>query len=328
VLSRKDWALNYFDNGFIPIPLCWTKKGECACFIKHTDPKQIGKGRLVKQPKGEITREMVEGWFTRYPEANIGILLKESRLVVIDADSDEAVKEFETVWANASMIPTVTTGRGKHYYFKANSETPLHRSIHKGKSGMIDIFSNGYIVAPPSVHRNGHKYVWSNPPKKTGLLNAPYWIDKFLVAETKKKTGENTQHDSIKIEITGETKIILADLPLNNFIKDIIRLGEHSSFYKQRGYKSKSEALHAMIIACYQKGLTDDQIYNIFTNPRYRLSYKYFEYVNGYRKFKELTPKEWMEDEMGRAKAKVMLRKKAKKNSRSTKTTTGAFNSI
>ena len=41
---------------------------------------------------------MVEEWFTKFPQANIGILLKESGLVVVDADSEEAVKEFETVW--------------------------------------------------------------------------------------------------------------------------------------------------------------------------------------------------------------------------------------
>ena len=88
------------------------------------------------------------------------------------------------------MIPTVRTGRGKHYYFKTNPETPLHRTTHIGKSKMIDIFSDGYIVAPPSVHRNGHLYEWENPPKKTGLPNVPKWMERFLIGESNKKTGE------------------------------------------------------------------------------------------------------------------------------------------
>jgi len=165
MVSKKDYALHYYDHGLVPIPLCWTKDNRCACFMKdtgkHDNPKLIGKAPLVKYANLKVTGQMVEEWFTRYPEANIGLLLKESGLVVVDADSEEAVKEFETIWADASMIPTVTTGRGKHFYFKANPETPIHRTTHKGKSGMIDIFSDGFIVAPPSIHKNGHSYVWA-----------------------------------------------------------------------------------------------------------------------------------------------------------------------
>jgi hypothetical protein len=310
LITRKEFALNYFDHGFIPIPLCWVKDNECACFMKHTEPKQIGKAPLVKYANVTVTREMVEEWFTRYPEANIGLLLKESGLVIVDADSSEAVREFETVWADTSKIPSVTTGRGKHYYFKANHETSLYRTTHLGKSGLIDIFSLGYIVAPPSVHQNGHKYVWSNPPKKIGLPNVPYWIERLL----KEKSTENENAAKAEISITGEKKDIrLDELPLSNFAKSLIKYGECSPYYAQRGYKSRSEALFGMIVSCYEKGLTDDQIYSIFTNPRYVLSY---------RSTDENRSDRWLLKEMERA--------KAKKNSRSTKTTTPhfAFNSI
>lgn len=277
--------------------------------MKHTRPKEIGKARLVKQPKGEITRDMVEGWFTRFPNANIGILIKESGLVIVDADSIEAVEEFEKIWADSSMIPTVTTGRGKHYYFRAKASTPPYRSIHRGKSGMIDIFSNGYIVAPPSIHANGHRYMWSNPPKKIGLPFVPGWIENFLSAEVNKKTAENEQLNSIKVEVTAETKITLSQFPLNHVIKSIIVLAETSPYYQERGYISKSEALHGMIIACYQRGLNDNQVFSIFSNERYRLSYKYIENKRS---------AEWLKGEMKRAKEKIALR--SKKNSRSPKT--------
>ena len=98
MISKKDYALNYFDNGLIPIPLCWADSQRCACFIKHKDPKQIGKAPLVKYKDITVTREIVEEWFTKFPQANIGILIKESDLVIVDADSKEAVEEVETVW--------------------------------------------------------------------------------------------------------------------------------------------------------------------------------------------------------------------------------------
>lgn len=301
MIDKKKFALNYYDNGFIPIPLCWVKDGRCGCFMNHTEPKLIGKSPLVQYKNLTITREMVEEWFARYPEANIGILIRESGLVIVDADSAEAITEFERVWANASMIPTVTTGRGKHYYFKAKPSTPSYRGIHKGKSGKLDVFSNGYIVAPPSVHMTGNKYFWSNPPKKTGLPNVPYWIEKFLSAESNKRSGEEAQLDSVKVEVSTEVGgVILADLPLNNFIKDIIRLGEHSPYYKQRGYKTRSEALHGMIISCYEKRLTDDEVFSIFSNPRYAMSYKYLE---------NKSSKTWLEKEMKRAKVKIETKK-------------------
>ena len=317
MISKKDYALNYFDNGLIPIPLCWADSQRCACFIKHKDPKQIGKAPLVKYKDITVTREIVEEWFTKFPQANIGILIKESDLVIVDADSKEAVEEFETVWTDASMIPTVITGRGKHYYFKTNPTTPIYRSTHNGKSGMIDIFSDGYIVAPPSVHSNGHLYEWENPPKKTGLPYIPKWMERFLTSEANQKTGEE---ESVKVEITDtSSRAILAQFPLNNFIKSIITQGENSPYYKERGYKSQSEALHAMIVACYKKGLTDDQIFSIFTNPRYALSY---------RSTVEKRSNRWLLGEMKRAKGKETARKKTKKNSRFDRTTTGVFPSI
>ena len=319
MLTKKDYALNYFDNGFIPIPLCWADDQRCACFMDHTETKQIGKAPLVKYLGVTITRPMVEEWFTRLPDANIGILLKASGLVVVDADSIEAVKEVETTWMNTDMVPTVITGRGKHFYFRTNPETPIHRTTHNGASKMIDVFSNGFMVAPPSVHSNGHLYEWENPPKKTGLPYIPKWMEQFLTARSNKVTGETT---NTKVEVTDtSSRAILAEFPLNNYIKDIIRQAENSPYYKERGYKSQSEALHAMIVACYKKGLTDDQIFSIFTNPRYALSY---------RSTVENRSDRWLLKEMERAKAKEMTRKKRKKIVVRPKTTTyrQTFNSI
>lgn len=326
MISKKDYALNYFNHGFKVIPLCWAEDGKCACFMEHKNEKLIGKAPLVKYANVEITGEKIEEWFTKFPKANIGILIKESGLVIIDADSTEAVKEVETTWFNPEMIPSVKTGRGKHFYFRANSSTPINRVIHVGKSQMIDVFSRGILVAPPSTHKNGHQYQWINPPKKTGIPNIPKWIeDKFL---TKKPVKSNVKKP--KIHITGQKeRININNLPLNDFVKSIIKLGKLSPYYEERGYVSPSEALHGMIISCFQRGLSENQIYNIFTNPMYALSYKYHEYDQEIRKFKDKTPEEWLEDEIARAEAKVLSRKKAKKNSRFNRTTTGdSFNSI
>jgi hypothetical protein len=295
--TKKDYALHYFDHGLIPIPLCWVRDGRCCCFHQHTDPKQIGKAPLVSYTKQEIKREIIEKWFTSFPLANIGILIKESGLVIVDADSAAAVQEFEK-HQDAAAVPNVKTGRGKHYYFKAGESTPIHRIIHTGESNEIDIFSNGYIVVPPSVHMNGHQYTWDNPPKKIGLPIVPKEIENILMQ------SQNKEPEVLPV-ITKLKKINMDALPLNDFIKSLIMDAEESPYYHQRGYQSRSEAIFGIIIACIKKGLTDEEICSILLNPKHAISHRMLEQK------KSLS---WLLKEISRAKHKVVFPKTTIKN--------------
>ena len=292
MVTKKEYALHYYDNGLIPIPLCWVINGGCGCFHHHTDPKQIGKAPLVRYKDIEIKRETIEKWFSSFSLANIGILIQQSGLVIVDADSFEAVKEFESNH-DASNIPTVKTGRGKHYYFKTGESTPIYRITHTGENKAIDIFSNGYIVAPPSVHMNGHQYIWNNPPKKTGLPTVPKEIENFLI-------HEQSNEPEIMPIINKLKKIELDELPLNDFIKSIIRDAEKSPYYQQRGYQSRSEAIFGIMIACIKKGLTDEQICSILLNPNHAISHRMQEQK------KSLS---WLLKELQRAKKRVVFPK-------------------
>src|SRR5436309_2116979 len=62
----------------------------------------------------------VRGWFTRWPEANVGIVTGGiSGLVVVDLDSLEAVREFRRRWGNHPLsTPVVRTGRGVQIYYR------------------------------------------------------------------------------------------------------------------------------------------------------------------------------------------------------------------
>jgi hypothetical protein len=288
--TKKDYALHYFDHGLIPIPLCWIQKKGCGCFHHHTDPKQIGKAPLVSYKNLEIKRETVEKWFTSFPKANIGILIEPSNLVIVDADSEAAVQEFERT-TDAAMIPSVKTGRGKHYYFKANKHTPIYRITHTGESKAIDIFSNGYIVAPPSIHMNGHAYKWSNPPKQTGLPIVSKEIENILIQASQNKVPE-----SLPI-VNRLKKVNLDEMPINDFIKSIIRDAEKSPYYHERGYQSRSEAIFGIIIACMKNGLTDEEICSIILNPKHAISHRILEQK------KSLS---WLLKEISRAKKRVV----------------------
>lgn len=292
--TKKEYALNYFDNGLIPIPLCWVQGGKCGCFHHHTDPRQIGKAPLERYAGEEITRQTIERWFTKFPLANIGILIKQSGLVIVDADSAAAVQEIESNY-EAAAIPTVKTGRGKHYYFKGQTTTPPHRIIHTGKSGEIDIFSNGYIVVPPSTHMNGHQYTWSNPPKQIGLPIVPKEIEQILIQAAAEQQAE-------PMPIIKKLKPVnLDDLPLNDFIKSIIRQAENSPYYRERGYGSRSEAIFGIIIACLKNDVTDTDICSVLLNPKHAISHRMLEQK------KSLS---WLLKEIQRAKKRVVREKR------------------
>ncbi len=107
------------------------------------------------------SEEEVEQWFTRWPDANIGIVTGAvSGLVVVDADGAEGL-----TWMKEHLPVTsvyVQTGKGYHAYFR-------HPGGHIANATRIapevDIRADGgYVVAPPSVHDNGTVYSWLFTP--------------------------------------------------------------------------------------------------------------------------------------------------------------------
>ena len=54
---------------------------------------------------------------------------------------------------------SVKTGNGVHYFFKYPPGTDSNNTQNLGFDGGIDLWGNGgYVVAPPSLHPDGHEY--------------------------------------------------------------------------------------------------------------------------------------------------------------------------
>lgn len=110
----------------------------------------------------------IKKWFTHYTGANVAIATGEASggLVVVDIDIDEDAGKHgdetfdEWLEDNGAYIDTLTavTGRGgKHLYFR--SSKPYGCLV--GAMPSIDIRGwGGYVIAPPSVHKNGRTYEW------------------------------------------------------------------------------------------------------------------------------------------------------------------------
>lgn len=96
-------------------------------------------------------------------------------VVVLDLDSPEAL-----AWARANLPSTpvrVESRRGEHwYYLHPGPGIHVGNRVKVGKLAIDVRADGGQVVAPPSVHRSGHRYVWMGGLPNSGHLDAlPTW---------------------------------------------------------------------------------------------------------------------------------------------------------
>lgn len=154
-----------FDLGFSVFP------------IEHGGKKPLGPWKAYQTERASL--DTVRQWAGR--ESNVGIATGAvSGLIVLDLDSDEAVREAEKRGLPDTIV--ARTGKGRHVYFRHPGGTIGNRA---GLLPGWDIRGDGgYIVAPGSVHPSGAVYSWHNPPGLFELAPMPDWLSKLLVRPT------------------------------------------------------------------------------------------------------------------------------------------------
>lgn len=160
------YALGYAKRGWHVFPLYEAgADGCCACGNKKCSSP--GKHPRTKHGLKDATtdRDQIEIWWRQWPLASIGIRTgKISRLVVMDVDARKggdttllAIKEVD--W---SLFPFVARGNGGHVYMQMPADVD-HIGNRANFLPGIDIRGdNGYVVAPPSQHIEGDRYIWTN----------------------------------------------------------------------------------------------------------------------------------------------------------------------
>ena len=133
------------------------------------------------------------GWFRQWPEAGIGVVTGAiSGLVVVDVDTGHGGNEsLEQLEREHGPMPTTvecgTGGGGRHLYF-AHPGGLLRNKI--GLAPGVDIRADGgYVVAPPSLHASGLRYVWveGRTPESSAIAPRPDWILREAVEETTRR---------------------------------------------------------------------------------------------------------------------------------------------
>lgn len=126
--------------------------------------------------------EIINDWWKRQPNANIGIRC--NGLLVIDVDGDkgkESLIAIEAVYEKLPTTWTVKTGRGgTHIIFKVSELLNIRPGAGKYGYENIDIRANdSYIVAAGSVTEKEYITTFGTPEE---LTDAPGWLVDFVLS--------------------------------------------------------------------------------------------------------------------------------------------------
>jgi hypothetical protein len=147
------------------------------------------KGKIPAEPWAEYQqRHMTLEEIEERPWPGVGIVTGAiSEIVVLDADSPEAVEELKRRGHPAT--PMLKTARGMHAYFRhPGGELPTRIGLGNG----LDLKGDGgYVVAPPSKHPSGSVYEWIISPDDVGLAELPGWAIDEIRTHSRRATAED-----------------------------------------------------------------------------------------------------------------------------------------
>jgi hypothetical protein len=177
----RDAAVAYASRGILVLPLHYplphrslqsvpggfqpgVARVGCSCWDPDCgQPAKHPLGALVPHGVKDATcnRARVLAWWTRHPQANIG-LATGHRFDVLDVDGPAgaaAIRALAATHGLQSSGPLVRTGGGGWHFYLAL--TGLGNAQPEGLAHVDWRGRGGYVVAPPSCHASGHPYQWA-----------------------------------------------------------------------------------------------------------------------------------------------------------------------
>ncbi len=124
------------------------------------------KAPLVKDWPNLATTNIaqLEAWAKRFPACNWGVATgPESGVFVLDEDGNPGKASLKAYQLQGLELPhtlTVTTGNGRHQYFRWPPGAILKNSTGQLAEGLDIKASRGCVVIPPSIHSSGKEYAY------------------------------------------------------------------------------------------------------------------------------------------------------------------------
>ncbi len=153
-VNMAEKAAGYARRGWAVFPLHTPdSSGTCSC-KKGAKCGDSGKHPRTKNGLNDASADpaQVARWWSRWPEANIGIVCGAvSGLVVIDVDGPDGEESLEALAAELGPLPETVealTGEGRHLYF---NHPGVEIRPSTGEIGpALDVRGDGgYVVGPP-----------------------------------------------------------------------------------------------------------------------------------------------------------------------------------
>jgi len=186
--------------------------GQCSCGAH--DCRNAGKHPRTRNGLKDATTDpaQITRWWDVSPEANIGVATgARAGVFVVDIDPDDGGYETADALQNQyGALPATLaaqTGSGGLHLIYAWPETEIIRNS-AGKLGAgIDVRGEGgYIIAPPSLHRNGTRYLWTGLDDALDVAQAPAWLLALLV-EPAAPTRSTSNSLSGRVLVSGDGSI-------------------------------------------------------------------------------------------------------------------------
>lgn len=211
VNPRLAAALLYAAIGWPVLPLHTPDEfGACDC-KDGTDCEDVGKHPRTLHGLDDASTDesTIRRWWAMWPNANVAIDLARSGLVDVAPDSIEWFAEFTA----RGLPPTLSFASGggeghAHHLFARPEGCAVYRNC---VTGQYDVLSNGYAVAPPSLHKTGRTYTWLDPADGILLTGptepAPDWAVEMLNARARRTTTPSDDipdEDAPPVDLRGD----------------------------------------------------------------------------------------------------------------------------
>jgi len=141
--------------------------------------------------------EVISAWAGQHEGCNWGVACGPgSGLWVLDVDGEEGnqsllslLQSNESDWTETL---TVTTARGRHYYYRYPETIGVRTSTGLLGRGLDVRGAGGYVIVPPSVHPTGVSYEWAG--QRQSVERAPIWLLALVASGSGRKA-------TIRVEI-------------------------------------------------------------------------------------------------------------------------------
>ncbi len=176
--------------------------GECSCGNRSCSSN--GKHPRTRQGFKDATLDLgtVKTWWNWWPLANIGIRPLEGMLVIDEDPRNGGEDSLRDLESQAGTLPTTITastgGGGLHLYLTfAKRQTAGILEIAKSSilPGIDIKTANGYLVAPPSLHKSGKHYSWIRDPRSTPIESISERTLNFLIAKKREGTRSSARSE-------------------------------------------------------------------------------------------------------------------------------------